>query len=329
MTGQLDCVSALPKPANSNSGSPGVTPDDRRWQILELFAGLGGLSCAWPEASAVAAIDINRNAQACYLRNYNHRFLVREIESISPEELQHLGGNFWWLSPPCQPYSRRGKQKDLADPRSRSLVHLLQAIRTCRPAALGLENVVGFADSQAHQQLQQTLAACGYHVTTLQLCPSQLAWPNRRDRYYLLACLEELPRWQPLPQYKIELADLVDHQSAEEALWLAPQDVAKYHAAFDRIESLDRTSITACFASSYGKTWLHAGSVLGQAGRYRRFSPREVARLLGFPDRFQLPQDRRTAWKLLGNSLSLPAVRYVLSHLPAGPSQKLPWFDSN
>jgi site-specific DNA-cytosine methylase len=72
--------------------------------------------------------------------------------------------------------------------------------------------------------------------------------------------------------------------------------------------------MAACFASSYGKMIVRGGSYLWQDGGYRRFSPREVANVLGFSADFILPgelSDRRL-WHLLGNSLSLPAVRHLM-----------------
>ena len=62
-------------------------------------------------------------------------------------------------------------------------------------------------------------------------------------------------------------------------------------------------------------------------GRLRRFSPGEVLRLLGFPASFELPPDlpRDAAWRLVGNSLSLPPVSAVLGRVAireaAGPSR--------
>jgi site-specific DNA-cytosine methylase len=303
-----------------SAGGPG-------WRVVEFFAGIGGLACAWPEAEIRAAIDINQKAALAYRRNLKHRFLIREIESLADSELQQFDASFWWLSPPCQPFSRRGQRKDIEDARTRALLRLIDAIASIRPTAIGLENVIGFADSQAAERLLDRLDACGYQVMVRELCPSQMQWPNRRPRYYLLASLERLPAWQPLPTYQLELSQLVeDSHSLDDhpQIWLPAQQFERFAAAIDRIDSLQVGAISACFASSYGKTLLQAGSYLRSGDRYRRFTPREVARLLGFPETYCLQGlGYRTLWKLLGNSLSLPAVRYVLSHLPGGPTPVL------
>lgn len=294
-----------------------------QWKVLELFAGIGGLAAAWRAAKVVAAIDINHLARQTYQRNYSHPYLIREIESISDAEFASWGANFWWLSPPCQPYSRRGQRRDTADPRARPLLRMIDAIEAYRPTAIGLENVVGFGTSSSHELLRQRLVDCGYNLATLELCPSQMGWPNRRPRFYLLASQHPLVRWQPLPVYDVRLQDfLLPEASAElssDGLWLERELLARLSGAIDRVDPERPDAVAACFAGSYGKTFLHAGSYVLVGDRYRRFSPREVARLMGFADSFQLgPLGNRAAWKLLGNSLSIPAVRYILSHLRHG-----------
>lgn len=295
--------------------------------MLELFAGIGGLACVWPEAEIVAAVDINSTAAEVYRHNFPHQYLIREIESLTDTVLANFQADFWWLSPPCQPFSRRGqangRRRDIEDPRCGGLLRIIDAISLCRPDTVCLENVVGFESSVAYQTLLGQLQRCEYFVRSHQLCPSQLGWPNRRPRFYLLASLTPLPDWQSLPRYSLALKDLLDPSLTPEAeatreLMLSAEDATRYCGALDRIEDCDSDRVTACFAGSYGKTLLQAGSYLRCGAGYRRFSPNEMARLLGFPERFDLlGLNSRTAWKLLGNSLSLPVVRYVLSHVPS------------
>ncbi len=287
-------------------------------RIVELFAGIGGLAAAWPEAKVLAAIDINQLAQRVYQQNFSHRYRVQEIESLSLETLRGYAADCWWMSPPCQPFTRRGRLRDLADPRCRGFTHIVEALEHCRPARLGLENVVGFENSHAHRLLLEQLERLGYQTRSRELCPSQLGWPNRRPRFYLLASQDPVPAWRVLPQLTCSLASLIDPElvpnSTQAAEFMLPlPEQQQYFDAMDRVTV--SSPVTACFAGSYGKTILRAGSYLKCGSGYRRFSPREVARLLGFGDTFRLDGlSHRSAWKLLGNSLSLPCVRYVLSH---------------
>lgn len=288
-------------------------------RVLELFAGIGGLAAAWPEATIATAIDIDRPAQRVYRQNFSHPYRVAEIESLTSAELSQYSAACWWMSPPCQPFTRRGLGRDLADPRCRALARLVELLAECLPQELALENVVGFEGSQAHRLLLDQLRSLGYHCQTRRLCPTEMGWPNRRPRFYLLASRRPLPSWRPLPQLDCRLDELIDTAiipgSPQAAQYVLPRPLMRrYLHALDRVDS--DCSSTACFASSYGKSTVRSGSYLRCGDGYRRFSPREVARLLGFTDAFRLDGlTERTAWKLLGNSLSLPSVRYVLWHL--------------
>jgi site-specific DNA-cytosine methylase len=299
---------------------------------VEFFAGLGGFAAAWPEVRVAAAIDIHQEAAKIYAANHPHPFWIREIESIDAAELSALNANLWWMSPPCQPYTKRGNRRDVADPRAQSLLRLIDLISECRPEFVLLENVLGFAESMALQRLTQRLGECGYRWQSLELCPTAMGWPNKRSRFYLIASLgSEVVPWRKLPQYSVRMSNLVewciDASEVASELLMDEPTISSIEAGMDRSDPRTNRA-TACFGSSYGRSLLNAGSYLQMpAGGYRRFSPREVANLLGFPPSFKFPATcrTRTLWKVLGNSLSIPAIRYVLSHLPSGPAPKLPW----
>ncbi len=313
-----------------------VNQSENEVAAIEFFAGIGGFAAAWPEASITASIDIHQTAARVHSANFNHPFWVREIESIAVEELLKLDANLWWMSPPCQPYTKRGNQADTADARARSFLRLIDLIAECAPDFIALENVGGFANSIAREQLQKRLQHSGYRWQSIELCPTEMGWPNKRPRFYLLASRQRpIAAWRELPRYRLRLAELAElrHelQPAASELEIDSSTLSRIESAIDRCE-LNGERPTACFASSYGRVLLNSGSYLRvEANRYRRFSPREVANLLGFPATFKLPSDipTRSLWKLLGNSLSLPAVRYILSHLPDGPTPELPWLQKH
>ncbi len=303
--------------------------------ILELFAGIGGLATAWPESTVLTAYDISQLSAQVYRANHPHPFVVRSLESIADGELASHGADLWWLSPPCQPFTVKGKRQDRLDSRNRGLLHLIELLRvsSAPPPFLALENVFGFEESDTAVEISTVLRGRGYQLRGLKVCPTQLGWPNRRPRFYLLATTRNdgwslrphQPRYQRTLNEMLE-ADLLTPSAYQRDYWLSESTVQKYGGAISRVDPHAAQAHTACFGASYGKALMRAGSYL-QVGRgYRRFTPREVARLLGFPDSFRLSGlTDRQAWKLLGNSLSLPAVRYVLSHFSIGPDPGLPW----
>lgn len=292
-------------------------------RLVELYCGIGGAAAALAAAGVpcegIGAFDISEPAVAVYRHNFpGHAAEVRLVDRLAPARLAALEADLFWLSPPCQPYTRRGLRRHLEDPRAATFLAALEHIAYCRPPYVALENVVGFETSEARGRLLAALEAAGYgEVRERLLCPSELGWPNRRPRYYLLASRGPLLPPQS-PRSERRLADLLD-ACTEAGLELEPEIAARYAHALDRVDARQQGAVASCFTSAYGRSVVRSGSYLdGPDGRLRRFSPTEVLRLLGFPPRFAFPPgiSRDLAWRLAGNSLSLPAVQAVLASIP-------------
>lgn len=284
-------------------------------RVLELFSGVGGWRFALPPtASVVAAYDMSPAANATYALNHGERPRPRELATIPPRELADLGADTWVLSPPCQPYCRMGLKADLADARARAFLRLLEVLEEAPPERLVLENVEGFLESESHARLAEVLGRKGFHRRTLRLCPTALGVPNLRPRVYVLASREPLPA-RALPGG--ELGPLSAYLDAVEdpALYLPEPVRAKHWMGLDLVRPEDRRS--ACFIGGYGQRFVGSGSFLVTERGVRRFSPAEVARLLGLPGTFRFPEGLglEKRYKLLGNGLSIPAARWVLGHL--------------
>ena len=294
-------------------------------RVLELHCGIGGCAAALAgRAEVTAAIDINTVALGVYRHNFAHRTAARAIESLRADDPLLRGADLWWMSPPCQPYTRRGKGRDLDDPRSRGFLHLLDLIDRLRPPALALENVAEMHGSQAHARLREVLDRGGYAVAERLLCPTALGVPNRRRRFYLVASRDGLAGWATAPSAAPEtvlpprppLAAYLDGDDALE-LHVAARLLDEYAHAIDVVDADDPRAVVATFTAAYGRSPVRAGSYLSRNGIVRLFSPVEILRLLGFPASYRLPPGlpRTSAWRLIGNSLSIPAVREVLSTL--------------
>jgi DNA (cytosine-5)-methyltransferase 1 len=296
-------------------------------RLVELYCGIGGCAAAVAgTAEVVAALDVNRVALGVYRANFTHPAAVCALESIRDDDPRLRRADVWWLSPPCQPYTRRGLARDLDDPRSASLAHLLRVLERLQPPALALENVPGFQGSRAHERLLAILDRCGYSTAERLLCPTELGDPNRRRRFYLVASRERLEPWRELPPVPLRpLAGFLDPEDHPE-LMADPAVLGRYAHAADVVDSTDPAAVSATFTSAYGRSQVRSGSYLrrwgvgirGTAPVLRLFSPVEILRLLGFPDTFRLPSELPldNAWRLVGNSLSVPAVREALSALP-------------
>ncbi len=306
-------------------------------RVLELYSGIGGLAAALasvaPRATVVAALDINHLARQVYSANFSHPVIGAAVEFIPVERFRAWKADLWWMSPPCQPFTRRGKQRDARDPRAITFLRAIEHLEEVRPTFLALENVPAFRGSDVHRRLLDTLEASGYiHRRECLLCPSTLGLPNRRLRYYLVAGRRPLAPWSasagddaPLPRRP--LASFID-TTYDGTLVVDPALQERYAGALHIVDAEDPEAETRTFTSAYGRSPVRSGSylrqgTLPQGTRHqetviRRFAPHEILRLLGFPETFRLPPSlpRHKAWQLVGNSLSQPAVRAVLQGVP-------------
>jgi len=300
-------------------------------RILELFCGIGGLAAAVSGTGArvVCAMDHDLGVLATYRCNYPEHQAVRgDLSRVSNWELATHAADLWWLSPPCQPYTVRGNQRDLDDHRAASLRRILEILAGLPagklPHSLALENVPGFLDSQARQRLVAVLRERGYTLREQLLCPTSLGVPMRRERYYLAASrgpLRPIPAL-PEPPTALPLGDYLDRRLSDETpeeLLVPAEAIARFAPGLNILGPNDPAACANCFAASYGKTLMHSGSYIRCRQGVRHFSPEEIARLLGLPAGFSFPPGLplRRQWHQLGNSLSVDAVRTVLALLPS------------
>jgi site-specific DNA-cytosine methylase len=284
-------------------------------RALELFSGLGGWRTALGEAGGVAAAyDVSEPANATYALNHGDQPVPKELATVSPDELAGWHADAWFMSPPCQPFCRMGNHEGLDDRRSRAFLHLMDLFLQAPPDHLILENVPGFLGSDAHGLLSERVRTLGMYQLDLQVCPSRFGLPNQRSRAYVLVSRRLLqPRAIPdLPPRA--LAEFLDAEENEE-LYLRPETLARYHFGMDFVSPEDHRS--TCFIGGYGRRLVGSGSFLKTAKGVRRFSPSEVARLLGLPEGFRFPDQvsLEVRYRLLGNSLSIPVAAWALDHL--------------
>ncbi len=313
--------------------------------IVDLFCGIGGVAEATrddldtptgPDARAgsdgdafrvVAALDVDRRVGPIYAVNHGVEPRHRTLESI--DEIP--AADLWWLSPPCQPYTSRGRRLQEDDPRSAALQHLIDRLDRQRPRWMILENVPPFAGSAHHRRLTAVLRQAGYVVAEDVLCPTAWGVPMRRPRFYLRAARdgERLAEVTPVKDPR-PITQFLDESAWEDATLRLDERQFRRFAPAMRLVDADRSAaVASCFTSAYGRSPVRAGSYLcrGAESGIRRFSPREIARLMGFRDDFWWPKqlDSRARYRLLGNALSVTVVRALLRSLgEAGFRSRVP-----
>ncbi|XP_051738326.1 tRNA (cytosine(38)-C(5))-methyltransferase [Ctenopharyngodon idella] len=165
-----------------------------RLRVLELYSGIGGMHYALKESSVpaevVAAVDVNTTANEIYKHNFpTTPLLPKTIEGMTLQDFDKLNFDMILMSPPCQPFTRIGLQGDIADPRTKSFLYILELLPRLseRPRFILLENVKGFETSAARDALLETLRECDYSFQEFLISPTSLGIPNSRLRYFLIA----------------------------------------------------------------------------------------------------------------------------------------------
>jgi len=281
-------------------------------RAIELYCGIGGFAkaCEGLHVDIVKAYDQNDSAIETYNANFSHKATKFNLEKFDETHLKNI--DFLWMSPPCQPYTRKGVGKELKDSRTDSFKTILKAIERKPLLHVVVENVEGFKNSAGRNLLVKTLKNSGYHISETLLCPSELGIPNRRMRYYLCASLKPL---KPI-QKNITCRELKEFLKEPNEPFLIPSDkLKKFKNGFRIINSEDKNAYSTCFTSSYSKAWMHSGAYLACKDNVRLFEPSEIASLMGFGDNFKFPDElsKRQCYKLAGNSLSVYAVKAILT----------------
>ena len=160
-------------------------------RALEFFSGIGCLAYAAKEHAihVVASFDLNPHANETHKLNFpDSSTSGKRVESLKPHDIDKFGANVWLLSPPCQPFSRRGKKRAGDDPRCdglRAIIRLLCEVAS-PPTHFLLENVEGFEESSLCSDLIDALKHVGLEVSVHVLSPHQFGVPNTRDRVWVL-----------------------------------------------------------------------------------------------------------------------------------------------
>ena len=171
--------------------------------ILEFFSGVGGMryaaecwadlagnaDAATPVVRVAASFEISEVCNRIYDHNFGDKPKTKSIEHLDAAYLDRFQADTWLMSPPCQPYTSMGKQRDAQDPRASALLHLCDVIPklTMPPTYILLENVNHFQRSQSHGLWMEALTSAGFTCHEFLLSPAQIGIPNERLRYYCLA----------------------------------------------------------------------------------------------------------------------------------------------
>lgn len=294
---------------------------------IEFFSGIGAFASAVSmlnetDISIVSAFDQNSEANKVYRHNFGLSPIQKNLISLKADLVQP--SNLWWMSPPCTPFSRRGKRRDIDDPRSKAFLNLINLLVSLDvpklPHDLIVENVEGFGGSKVQEYLFEKLDRLDYQYKTIRLCSTDFGVPMRRPRLFLLATRGGSIKNPDLSEFIDRRTNLMDYlkKNGDSRCVVKDEVLERYHNVLNIVDLEDSEAVLICFTRGYYGCKKVSGSLVrGSDGVVRYVSPDDIARLLGFPEEFGFPETVSFVWrwKLLGNSVDLRAIRYLLASL--------------
>lgn len=294
-------------------------------RFIDLFAGIGGLHIGLSQAAAnhgiesqlVFASEIDDDSVASYKANFHfvpQGDITKIPEQAIPEHEILLAGF------PCQPFSIIGEQKGFADTRGTLFFDIARILKARRPRAFILENVKQLRSHDKGRTLAtilRVLSDLGYYTHHKVLNALDYGLPQKRERLIIVGFLEpEGFSWPNPRNNRATLAEVIEH------------DVPQSYFASDKIALARQQSAgegphprpAIWHENKSGHIGIHEFCCALRAGAsynyllldgVRRLTEREMLRLQGFPEDFQIVHGYSTTRRQAGNAVPVPMIQDV------------------
>ena len=311
-------------------------------RVVDLFAGIGGMRMGFASAGApqgrfaarcVFSSEWDRFAQQTYAANFGETPCgdIQDIDAADVPDHDVLLAGF-----PCQPFSIAGVSKKnslgqahgFADDKQGNLFFdIVRILEAKRPPALLLENVRNLKThdgGRSFRIIRAELQRLGYRVHH-EVLDGQGYVPQHRQRIFIVGFHRDV--WPDLtfafpepPARGPRIADILEPEvdgkyTLSDRLWDYLQAYAARHRrrgngfGYGLVDPA-RDRITRTLSARYHKDGSEI--LIRQDGRNpRRLTPRECARLMGFPDDFIIPVSDTQAYRQFGNSVVVPLVAAI------------------
>lgn len=317
-------------------------------KVASLFSGCGGSDLgvqgdflfldrhySRQNTKIVFANDNNEKATFTYKSNFEHEIDTRSIRDIKVNEIPHhdlLVGGF-----PCQPFSIVGLRQGLDDTRGQLFHDITRILKHHQPKAFIAENVKGLVsmdDGNVIKFIVEEFASAGYTVNYMVVNSANYGVPQKRQRVFIVGILKSLnfeykfpnPTHSEYPSYLtqsewIPLGRILDSLEPEDAKYYfskrAVEGLKRANKAFNKGRYQDLEKPCNTITTHLAKVSLNGTDpvllVDENAELYRRFTPREAARIQSFPDDFNFIGSEGDAYRQIGNAIP-PVVMWHLTN---------------
>lgn len=309
-----------------------------KFTFIDLFAGIGGIRLAFQKQGGhcVFTSEWDKFAKLTYEINFGEvpfGDITKIKETEIPEHDVLLAGF------PCQPFSIAGVSKKnslgrkhgfLDETQGTLFFDVARIIKTKRPKAFMLENVKNLTShdkGRTFEVIYNTLDELDYSVHFRVLDAKHFV-PQHRERIIIIGFdrtifngkeefkFAELPEPNKIFSQILE-ADPDAKYTLTNKLWSYLQSYAEKHRAKGNGFGFGMTDLNGIARTLSARYYKDGSEILiPQPGMNpRRLTPRECARLMGFPDNFIIPVSDNQAYRQFGNSVVVPLIESVAKEI--------------
>lgn len=305
-----------------------------KFKFIDLFAGIGGFRIAFQNlgGKCVFTSEWNHFAQKTYEANFGEvpfGDITKIDENEIPEHDILLGGF------PCQPFSIAGVSKKNSLGRAHGFLDKIQGnlffdiariIKAKKPKAFLLENVknlVSHDKGNTFKIISTTLKELGYSVH-FKILDAKHFVPQHRERIFIVGFREsvfhgkEKFKFPKMPEATHIIEDILESNpepkyTLTDNLWSYLQKYSIKHKEKGNGFGFGLVNLEGITRTLSARYYKDGSEILIPQHRKnpRRLTPRECARLLGYPDKFIIPVSDMQAYKQFGNSVVSPLVQAV------------------
>lgn len=307
-------------------------------KVASLFCGcggtdvglLGGFDFLGKKYNAnnmeiVYANDIDNNACNIFEENFGIKPDNRDIREVKSDEIPEfdiLTGGF-----PCQSFSivaQNPKRLGIKDERGKLFFEMCRILRNKQPKCFIAENVKGLLTANkrnAFPLIMEEFEKSGYDVTYSILNSAEYGVPQKRERVIIVGFREDLGIKFTFPDIELKEEKLYEPLSSvientvDEKYFFSERAVAgmmRNRESMNKGRAQDVSKPCNTVGAHLAKVSLNSTDPVLMIGeRYRRFTPREVARIQSFPEDFKLVGSETAQYRALGNAIPPVMFWYV------------------
>lgn len=304
--------------------------EECRFTQIDLFAGIGGIRQPFQKHGGynVYSSEWDKFAQTTYRINYGE---IPDGDITLVDEKDIPDHDILLAGFPCQPFSQAGLHKGFEDTRGTLFFDIARILKEKRPKAFMLENVKqlrGHDKENTIKVILSVLDELNYYVPDPQILNGyHFGVPQNRERIIIVGFNKDyLPEnfkefEYPVGQIdeKVHVGDILEETVGErftisDKLWEGHQARKKKHKkkgnGFGFALFNEDSKYTSTISARYYKDGSEA--LIEQSGQNpRMLTPRECARLQGFPEEFIIPVSNAQSYKQFGNSVCIPVIEAV------------------